>query len=87
MRRTVLIGNGLSLAFNPDHYSLANLTERVRKRLAGMRMNGGTLLDDLDAIRTSLRPDFVARSGESFEDIAGPVDRLANTLWNGCVLA
>jgi hypothetical protein len=80
MRRTVLIGNGLSLAFNPDHYSLANLTERVRKRLAGIRMNGGTLLDDLDAIRTSLRPDFVARSGESFEDIAGPVDRLANTL-------
>jgi hypothetical protein len=80
VRRTVLIGNGLSLAYNRDHYSLANLTERVRMRLAAMPTDGGTLLDDLDEIRTSLRPDFVPRTGESFEDIAGPVDRLANTL-------
>jgi hypothetical protein len=80
MRRTVLIGNGLSLAHNREHYSLVNLTERVRMRLAGMTTGTGTLLDDLDEIRASLRPDFVPRTGESFEDVAGPVDRLANTL-------
>jgi len=38
VRRTFLLGKGLSLAFNADHYRLAALTERVRERLAGMAL-------------------------------------------------
>lgn len=80
MRRTYLLGNGLSLGFNPEHYSLANLTNRVRHRLEGMTAEGGSLLEHLDGIGESLRPDFLPATRATFEDIAGPVDRLANTL-------
>ena len=80
MRRTYLIGNGLSLAFNFDHYNLMSLTDRVKDRLAGMSTDAGPLIEQLDEIGASLRPDLVPASQQSFEDIAGPVDRLANTL-------
>jgi hypothetical protein len=81
VRRTFLLGNGLSLAFNADHYRLATLTGRVRERLAGMALpDRGTLLEELEAIAETLRPDLVDHRRETFEDIAGPVDRLANTL-------
>jgi hypothetical protein len=79
--RTFLFGNGLSLAFNFDHYLLQNLTERVRERLKGMADGDQTLLAQLDGIAEALRQDAPQRAQvASFEELAGPVDRLANTL-------
>lgn len=81
MTRIYLFGNGLSLAFNEDHYALDALTSRVRDRLSGMRIPGGEpLLNHLEEIATALRPDLSPTPRQSFEEIAGPVDRLANTL-------
>lgn len=81
MRSVYLFGNGLSLAFNSHHYRLADITSRVRERLAGTTMGDGeSLLGHLEQIAKSLRSDLAEEEWESFEEIAGPVDRLANTL-------
>jgi hypothetical protein len=80
-RRVYLFGNGLSLAFNREHYNLAAITRKVRDRLAGMTTaDAEPLLDQLERIGAALRPDLAAAPRENFEEIAGPVDRLANAL-------
>jgi hypothetical protein len=79
-----LFGNGLSLAFNQDHYALPEITTRVRNRLSELPgIKGGSVLDDLEWIaRTLERDDIKLQSTTNFEDIAGPIDRLANALPN-----
>jgi hypothetical protein len=57
MRRVYLFGNGLSLAFNNECYSLLSITGGVRDRLAGMiTIDGEQLLDRLNRIGEALRP-------------------------------
>lgn len=79
VERVYLFGNGLSLAFDHDHYALTSITRRVQERLSEVRLSTGqSLLERLEEIRSSLAPD--TGRVRSFEDIAGPVDRLARTI-------
>lgn len=81
MKRIYLFGNGLSLAFNRGYYVLPALTGRVRDRLSTMvTADRQPLLNHLEEIGEALRPDVAPAQRESFEEIAGPVDRLANAL-------
>lgn len=78
-RRVFLFGNGLSVAFNADHYGLPALTAAVRDRLAGLTVpEGSSLLDRVDGIVAAIASDEQRAAGpETFEGLAGPVDRLA----------
>lgn len=77
--RVFLFGNGLSVAFNPEHYSLPVLTAAVRERLTTLtEPDGTTLLDRVNTIVEAIASDEQKAAGPgSFEALAGPIDRLA----------
>jgi hypothetical protein len=78
-----LFGNGLSLMFNREHYSLPNLTKQTRRvldSLPGLRSGGGTLLTELEEIQAGLATDEQRYGIGSFEQLAGALDRLSNVL-------
>ena len=78
-RRLYLFGNGLSVAFNPEHYRLEDLTRSVRDRLSELRTAGGEpLLVQVDGIVEAIATDRERNMpADSFETLAGPIDRLA----------
>jgi len=77
--RTFLFGNGLSLTYNADYYALSSITARVRERLSQMHSTEDeSILDQLERIGATLAPDTPHVGEGGFEDIAGPVDRLAS---------
>jgi hypothetical protein len=82
LRRVFLFGNGLSVGCNPDHYSLDALTSAIRDRMKELTTSEGeSLLLQVDGIVQALASDEEKRAPlHSFEALAGPIDRLANTL-------
>jgi hypothetical protein len=78
-RRAYLFGNGLSVAFNPEHYRLEQLTRAVRDRLAELHTpDGEPLLVQVDGIVEAIATDRERNMpADSFEALAGPIDRLA----------
>jgi len=77
-RVVYLFGNGLSLAFSKDYYSLPALTARISQRLSAMTLpDHSTLLEQLEAVGATIRAQSPPRD---FEDIAGPIDSLASAL-------
>lgn len=77
--RTYLFGNGLSLAYNDEHYRLVNLTALVRARLRKVEfLNDKNLFEEVKAVAKALGTPVVDK--DDFEQLAGPIDVLAKTL-------
>lgn len=80
MAITYIFGNGLSIAYSSE-YQLPKLTNRVRAGLQAQPFGRGqdTLLDAVRRLYERLQGDQTATI-DTFENYAGPIDRLAFAL-------
>lgn len=76
---TFVFGNGLSIAYKPEYYKLPELTKAVRSAMSTQPYGKSTLLEVMDGVVDRMSP---APAGQlpSFEDYAGPLERLAASI-------
>lgn len=86
MSVTFIFGNGLSIAYKPAYYALDALTTAVREKLEEQPYGDATLLDVMDELIDRMSP-VAPGHVRSFEEYAGPLERLATSIQQLGVLA
>lgn len=91
MDSTYIFGNGLSMASDPEHYALPNLTKYVVERLDQITAADGIPLSShVVKIIDELTPgSFIGSLDDiqTFEDLAGPLERLTASIQHVGALA
>ena len=77
---TYIFGNGLSVAYQPDFYGLTALTTTVQTELGLRTLGAQTLLEVTDSLVDRMRQGGPIHGVRSFEEYAGPLERLAASI-------
>lgn len=79
MTAVILFGNGLSQGFS-DELSLGRITQRTRQRIQGQNHIDIALLEEVAVLASPEGWGGLEQLGEDFEALAGPIDRIAQTM-------